>query len=643
MLKRVCCPLDCFDSCSILAEVKENKVIRLNGDKDHPITQGFLCKKGYRLLEKVYSRERIKKPLVRVKNDFHEIEWDQALDIIADRIDETIKKYNSSAILYYSGDGYEGYVKNIERLFFDFLGGATYSKGSLCWGAGLLAQKADFGNSLCHSPFDLFNSNWIVLWGRNALWTNIHLYYMILKAKKQGKKVLVIDVYESPTFKIADLGITITPSSDSYLAYGAIKYIIENQKEDKDFIQNHTIGFDEVKKIVENLSYEEIERKCGISKDTIEKVAQIYLQKPVSTFIGYGPQRYLNGVNTIRTIDYLVAISGNIGISGGGANYAHRFNIEMKELFKDEKRSVNKRFFVRAKFGEFLKNIDNPPVEVIYISGGNPVSQCPDSDLVFNELRKRFVVNVDMFLTSTSYASSVVLPVASFLEKDDIFIPNMWHDYIMVSERAIDKLYGTKSEVEIINELSKRLNLDFPIKTEKEWVEELKSLLSNELKINFDNCYVRGSQIDIAWQDKVFMTKSKMFEFKNEKFGVALPLSEDFKGLKNQLRLVTIHSDKALHSQEFCELKPVAYLSSSDAKRLQLEDKDKALIYNGCGGLIVEIQISDNVKSGMIIMEEGYQNKEADAINSCLFPITSEYDAQAAFNSNYVFIKKVTQ
>ena len=163
MIKKVFCPLDCFDSCAILAEVQDGRALKLSGSKDHPITQGFLCKKGYRLLDKVYSEERIKKPLLRVKNDFHEVDWNTALDLIAERIEEILKRYNSSAILYYSGDGYEGYLRNIERLFFDYLGGATYSEGSLCWVAGLLAQKADFGNSLCHSPFDLFNSNWIVL------------------------------------------------------------------------------------------------------------------------------------------------------------------------------------------------------------------------------------------------------------------------------------------------------------------------------------------------------------------------------------------------------------------------------------------------------------------------------------------------
>ncbi|WAM32959.1 molybdopterin-dependent oxidoreductase [Caldicellulosiruptor morganii] len=642
MIKKVFCPLDCFDSCAILAEVRDGKVLKLSGSRDHPVTQGFLCKKGYRLLDKVYSENRIKKPLLRVKNHFHEIDWNTALDLIAEKLDEVLKRYSSSAILYYSGDGYEGYLKNIERLFFDYLGGATYSEGSLCWGAGLLAQKADFGNSLCHSPFDLFNSNWIVLWGRNALWTNLHLYYLVLKAKNKGKKVMVIDVYKSPTFRIADAGILIRPSSDSYLAYGAIKYIIESGKEDRSFIDNYSVGFEEVEKIARGLSYDEIAENCGVSKEVIEQVAEIFLQRPVSTFIGYGPQRYTNGVNTIRAIDYLVAISGNVGIKGGGANFAHRFTQNLEPLFKDDSRAVNKRFYNRAKLGEHLKSLSEPPIEFVYISAGNPVSQCPDSDLIFRELQKRFVVNVDMFLTAISYASTLILPAASFLEKEDVFIPNMWHDYIGISEKAIEKIGEAKSEVEIINELAKRLGLDFPVKSESEWIDIVKQHLEKNLNIRLDGHFARGCAIDVPWEDRVFSTKSRKFEFKSEELGVAVPaLDHDQKPLKDQLRVVTIHSDKTLHSQEFFKREKLAYINPLDAKRLNISNRDKILIYNGCGGFILEACISDNVGRGFIVVEEGFQNENIETINSCLFAFTAEKGSQAAFNSNFVFVRKV--
>ena len=642
MKKKTFCPLDCFDSCAIVAQVEDGKAVKLYGDKDHPITNGFLCPKGYKLLEKVYSKERITTPLLRVKNEFHQISWRQALDMIAEQIKDILKRHNSSSILYYSGDGYEGYLRNVERLFFDYLGGATYSEGSLCWGAGLFAQKMDFGNSLCHSPFDIFNSNWIVLWGRNALWTNLHLFYFVHMAKKQGKKVVVIDIYPTETFKIADIGLVVNPGSDSYLAYGAIKYIIENGKEDREFIEKYSVGFEKVKDIANRLTYEEIERNCGVKKEVIETLANVYVQRPVSTFIGYGPQRYTNGVNTIRTIDYLVAISGNVGIKGGGSNFAHRFTKNIASVFKDDFRAVNKRFYNRAKLGEYLKDQQNPPIEMVYISAGNPVSQCPDSDLVFRELQKRFVVVVDMFLTATTQASTIILPAASFLEKEDVFVPNMWHDYIGVSEKVIENIGESKSEVEIINQLAKRLDLDFPIKSEKEWVECVKTHLEKALNIKFDKHFVRAAKMDVPWEDKVFLTKSKKFEFENEKMGVAVPSTDEERVLKNQLRLVTIHSQKTLHSQEFFERRPVAIFNIEDAKRLGIGNGDKVLLYNGCGGFVVEAVLRRDVKRGYIIVEEGFQNQKIETINSCIFSKTAEMDSQAAFNSNFVFVKKVT-
>lgn len=451
----------------------------------------------------------------------------------------------------------------------------------------------------------------------------------------------MIDIYPTEAFKIADIGLIINPGSDSYLAYGAIKYILENGKEDREFIEKYTIGFEKVKEIASRITYDEIEKKCGVNKKDIDNIANIYIQKPVSTFIGYGPQRYTNGVNTIRTIDYLVAISGNVGIKGGGSNFANRFTQNLASVFKDDNRAVNKRFYNRAKLGEYLKDQQNPPIEMIYISAGNPVSQCPDSDLVFRELQKRFVVVVDMFLTATAQAANIILPAASFLEKEDVFVPNMWHDYIGVSEKVIENIGESKSEVEIINQLAKRLDLDFPIKSEKEWVEYVKAHFEKALNIKFDKYFVRATKMEVPWEDKLFATKSKKFEFENEKMGVAVPTIDENKILKNQLRLVTVHSQKTLHSQEFFERRPIAIFNIEDAKRLGIGNGDKVLIYNGCGSFVVEAILKKDIKRGYIIVEEGYQNQNIETINSCIFPKTAEMDSQAAFNSNFVFVKKV--
>lgn len=640
MLKKLVCPLDCFDTCCIDAYIEDGKIKKLYGSKDHPITNGFLCPKGYKLIDKIYSSERIKKPLLRIKNDFHEISWDQALDIIIENINWTIKNYNSSSILYYEGDGYEGYLKNIERLFFDYLGGATYSQGSLCWGAGLFAQKLDFGNSLSHYFKDLFNAKTIVIWGRNVAWTNLHLFYFVKKAKRMGIKIVVIDVYNTETSKIADLFIKIKPTSDSYLAYGIIKYLIENNQYDKEFVEEYSIGFDKIKSIVQSINFEEIIDICGIKKEHFFELANIYASKPVCTFIGYGPQRYKNGVSTVRSIDYLVAISGNVGISGGGANYANRYTLKINNIFENKEKAINKRFFIKSKFGEYLRDQDNPPINFVYISGANPISQAPDSDLLIRELRKRFVVCIDMFLTVTALSSTVILPVASFAEKDDIFITNMWHDYIAINQKAIEPLYDSKSEVEIINLLANRLKLpDFPIYNEREWVDKVKREFEKRLNISFnDNHFIRGSKVDIPWQDKKFETPSKKFEFDNN-FGVAYPNCEE----KNKgFRIISIHSNKSLHSQSFINVEqPFIFINPKDAKKAKIENMDRVMIYNQYGSFICTVKFDNSVPFNCLIVEEGYQNDHFDVLNSVMGPLTSEFDKQAAYNSNYVFIKKV--
>ncbi|MEZ0535834.1 molybdopterin-dependent oxidoreductase [Caldicellulosiruptoraceae bacterium PP1] len=644
-MKITSCPLDCFDACSINAEIIDNKITKLYGNKEHPITDGFLCRKGYKLLKNVYSEERIKAPLIRHKNDFHQISWNEAIDLIAEQIESSIKRYTSSSLLYCSGDGYEGFLKNVEKLFFDYLGGATYSKGSLCWGAGLLAQNIDFGNSLSHNPFDLFNSKTVVLWGRNIKWTNLHLYYLIRKVKKLGIKVVTIDVYNSPSMDIADEKIIIKPASDSFFAYGIIKYLIENDLINYNFINNFSIGFDKIKETAKNISFDQITQNTGTTYHDIEKIALIYCNRPVATFIGYGPQRYLNGVNTIRTIDYVIAVSGNIGIKGGGANYANRYSKDIfSDIFEKPCLRINERFYVSGKLAHFLNEVENPPIEFIYISGSNPVSQSPDSDLLFNQLRKRFVVHVDIKLNATSMASTIILPACTFAEKQDIFITNMWHDYISISEKLIEPLFESKSEVDIINLLAKRLSVkEFPIRTQQEWINILKSRLNDKQVLELETKgFTRGTKIDIPWADYIFNTPSKKFEFNSEEYGYAIPKLDIIDNNKKSFRVITIHPKDRLHSQSFIEKNEIEILLNlNDAKKLKLDNNDHILLYNKNGSITGKVKICSHVPQGTVILEEGFQDLDINVLNSISDTITSEYDKQAAFNSNFVFIKKV--
>ncbi len=297
---------------------------RLQGDPDHPVTRGHICPKGKQHLTRLYHPQRLTQPHKRVKGKLLPVTWDEILDEIAERLHAVKKEYGSPAVLHHTSDGYGGIIKSIDQLFFNRFGGATVSRGNLCWGAGIAAQRYDFGNVKGHAPEDIINARTIILWGRNPLVTNIHMVPFLRQAQKAGAEIILIDPIKSASAKLSDVYVHINPATDGALALGMANVLIANDLVDKAFVKNRTQGFERFKSYVERFTPQRVAAITGLEEDKIAWLARIYADhKPAAILLGYGLQRYRNGGNNIRCIDALGALTGNIGISGGGVNYAN--------------------------------------------------------------------------------------------------------------------------------------------------------------------------------------------------------------------------------------------------------------------------------------------------------------------------------
>ena len=192
MVKKVrfACPMDCFDLCGLIATVSDGRVTRIQADRKHPVTRGRVCVKGKKLLERLYHPERLKTPLKRHGEKWAALSWDDALAQIAEKLNRIKRDYGSEAILHYSDSGYGGILKSADRMFFNHFGGVTVPKGSLCWAAGIAAQKYDFGEARGHHPEDIAGAGAILLWSRNPVYTNMHLVGFINQARKNGATVV---------------------------------------------------------------------------------------------------------------------------------------------------------------------------------------------------------------------------------------------------------------------------------------------------------------------------------------------------------------------------------------------------------------------------------------------------------------------
>jgi anaerobic selenocysteine-containing dehydrogenase len=288
-----------------------------------------------------------------------------------------------------------------------------------------------------------------VIWGRNVARTNMHLFHSLQEAKKRGTTITVIDPIYNATAKIADKYISIKPGMDGLVAIGIMKYLVEENKQDQQFIENYTVGYNDLVSLLKSISIEDVLTKVEISYEDVRFLASIYYDKPTSTYLGLGMQRYSNDGNTIRLIDALIAVSGNIGISGGGANFGNlqvgkSFN--MSALTLPHKKTSTRQFSM-MKQAEGILQAENPPIKMIIVTCGNPLVQVPNSTKVKQAFESvDTLVDVDHFLTDTAKLADYVLPTTTVFEEEDIYYASLYHHYMNYGEQLVASYGESKSE-----------------------------------------------------------------------------------------------------------------------------------------------------------------------------------------------------
>jgi anaerobic selenocysteine-containing dehydrogenase len=653
---RFACPMDCFDLCGLIATVSDGRVTRIQGDRKHPVTRGRVCVKGKKLLERLYHPERLKTPLKRHGEKWAALSWDDALAQIAEKLNRIKRNYGSEAVLHYSDSGYGGIVKSVDRMFFNHFGGVTVPKGSLCWAAGIAAQKYDFGEARGHHPEDIARAGTILLWSRNPVYTNMHLVGFINQARKNGATVILIDPMKSASANIADTHISVNPGSDGVLALGMCKIVLDNGWEDTAFINSHVLGFKAFRDYLTGISLEEVRRITGIEGARLDRLTEKYARKrPSAIVVGYGLQRYANSGNTIRCIDALGAITGNIGISGGGVNYANRFMAQFikGELAKSEGAVSKRRVFSLPRFSEFLETAGDPPVKGIFITKANPLVQMPDT----NRAKAAFAgidfkVVIDMFMTDTARHADIVLPCTSILEEEDIVVTSMFSPCLNYSHRAVSPPAGIIGEYDFFRQLAKTMGLDsYPDIDRVTFLKRAVKPLEEQFGIKWDR--IREHPITlpgnrVPWKDHQFLTPSGKYELYSQKAAAdgfsPIPV---FSGPSKPpaaypLRLLTPHARQSMHSQHFAftDRVPVAYLCNRSLETFRLKAGKKALLSSKTGSLKVRVAADDGVHPDTVVVFQGWWNKSG-SVNVLTEIRVSDMGNNAAYNECFCRISGV--
>jgi anaerobic selenocysteine-containing dehydrogenase len=454
---RTTCNRDCPDACGIVAEVENGRILRIGGDPDHPVTRGFLCERTNRFLERQYDPDRITTPLLRRNGGFVPIGWDEALDLAAERMLAFRAESGPASIFHYRSGGTLGVLKYACDYFFERFGPVTTKRGDICSGAGDAAQETDFGLEDSNDLFDLLNSRTIVLWGKNVFTSAIHTLPVLREAKARGARLLFVDPVWNRTATLCDRILRPRPGGDFALAMGTARVLFEEERTDPE-APRYCDHFETFRSLAFSRSVEEWAGRADVALEELVDFAREYGEGPSAILVGWGMQRRANGSGTIRALDALGAISGNLGVPGGGVSFYFKRRGAFDTSFIGGLRAAP-RSICEPLLGPEVLAAEDPPIRMVWVTAGNPVAMLPESETVVRALETRdFVVVVDSFLTDTARCADLFLPTTTMLEDDDL-LGAYGHHYLANLRPVVPPPAGVRTDLEILQALAPRVGL----------------------------------------------------------------------------------------------------------------------------------------------------------------------------------------
>ncbi|HYU18645.1 MAG TPA: molybdopterin oxidoreductase family protein [Chloroflexota bacterium] len=464
------CPLNCPDSCGIVTEVQDGRVVRTSGDPDHPITRGWLCRKGNEYLERLNHPSRLTYPLRRLgpkgEGQFERINWDEALDTIAARWHEIVERWGPQAILPYGYSGTMGVVNRAaaERRFLNRLGASILDRG-ICSEAGHAAMKATLGGSFGSDPEDIPNARLILIWGYNPAATNPHCIPLLQEARRNGAQVVVVDSRVTETVRFADQHLAPYPGTDAALALSMIHVLFDEGLDDATFLEERTIGAEALRQRALRYPPSRVARITRLPPDAIRELALFYgTHKPGLLTTAPGLQRHTNGGQTMRALLCLAAVAGQYGVPGGGFLYNNRYVIWDPELLghDSELRRGTPRTISINQVGEALLSAD-PSIKSLLVVNGNPAAVGQSQAKMVRGLLRDdlFTVVHEVFPTDTVDYADIVLPATMQLEQLDLHL-SYWSLYLRLNLPAVAPPGECRSNLELYQALAERMGFTEP-------------------------------------------------------------------------------------------------------------------------------------------------------------------------------------
>ena len=647
------CGVDCY--------VKDGKIIRVEGTEEHPYNKGKLCTKGSALRNYVYREDRIRTPLRRVgrrgEGKFEPISWDEAYAIIAENLNKVKEQYSANSVAFFSG--YCKWYRPIFHRFAHVFGSVNFgTDDSTCNEAKVMGDKCTAG---CGAGPDLAHANTYLAWNYEGYYSSHLSVAGVQNLKARGGKVIIIDIRDTPASKnLADIFLKINPGTDGALALGMAKLIIDNGWADMDYVEKYTFGFDKYKELVDQYPLDKVCQITGLNGDKILEATRLYATNgPASTnYSASALVHHINGFNSHRAIVCLSALTGNFDRQGGNIpnppTYLHKpagFKTREDE-FRSERypggaqRIGAERFPLwNSLFDEFqgvdlLRQLEEGtpyPVKAIFGLGMN-AKMFPETDKLLAAMTENldFFVNTELFMTLTCKYADVVLPACTSVERGEM--KAYQGGYLTFTKPVIQPLYESKSDVDILCELARYMDLDDDLlkagyEASMDWIIDGCGLTVADLKASDLPVKVPAAKWP-AQPGKIlangFHTPSGKFEFYSNtiaaidpRYGLD-PLPSYRDSLEDQndpetrekypfylctgARLAHAVHSRAHEVPWLRSLRPnpTVEVHTADAARLGLRDGDKAAISSPYGEIRMTVKVTSKAKEGVLMALHGY-------------------------------------
>lgn len=625
------CPHDCPDTCSLVTTVQDGVALRVQGNPDHPSTDGVLCAKVSRYVERTYHPERVLTPLRRVgpkgSGRFEPASWDEALDAIAARL-SSIAARDPQAILPYSYCGTMGLVQGeaMAQRMFHALGTSLLDR-TICASAGAAGLTHTLGGKVGMRVEFFAESQLILIWGSNAITSNLHFWRLAQAARRRGARLVCIDPRRSETADKCDEHLAILPGTDAALAFALMHELVVNDWLDHDYIARHTLGWEQLRERALQWSPERAAAVCGIPAQQIRDLARAYgTTKPAAIRLNYGMQRVRGGGNAARAIACLPALVGAWRHRAGGLLLSSSgwFPVDRARLLRPDLLAGRQpRTLNMSTVGDDLLRESSPAfgprVEAVVVYNSNPVAVAPESAKVARGFAREdlFTVVLEQFRTDTADHADWVLPATTQLEHWDIHT-TYGHTDVLLNRPAIAPVGQALPNTEIFRRLARRLGLDDPCFADD---DETLCRQAFGARIDFDALLQRGFAPlpvpEAPFADGRFPTASGRCEF----FSAALA-RQGLDGLpdhlpnhepagsdpRHPLAMVSPPARNFLNSTfvnvtslRAIEREPVLEIHPQDAAARGIADGQRVRVYNDRGSYRVRAELSTRARPGVVV------------------------------------------